>query len=167
MYHPADEPEATLDGPWALAGLVLTTTGAWAQNDMRQRSTAAEKQGLAVPFKGVTADGTLVSNLFAITSTGVSTEPVRKAAEAFLGALTAEQRARTAFGLDDDEWRKWINQHFYVRQGVSFQELWRYLPTTSLPPFSGTPDKTWQPPPDEGCHPSLARLRCRPQLTGP
>ena len=108
---------------WAAAGLVLTTAGAWAQNDMRQRSTAAEQQGLAEPFKGVTADGTLVPNLFAIKSTGVSTEPVRKAAEAFLGALTAEQRAKTAFGLDDDEWRKWMNQHFYVRQGVSFQEL--------------------------------------------
>ena len=38
-------------------------------------------------------------------------------------ALTAEQRTRTSFGVDDDEWRKWMNQHFYVRQGVSFKEL--------------------------------------------
>jgi hypothetical protein len=108
---------------WALAALVLTTTAAWAQDAMRQRSQAAEKQGLAEPFKGVTADGKIVADLFAIKSTGVSTEPVKKAADAFLAALTAEQRVKTAFPLDDDEWRKWMNQHFYVRQGVSFQEL--------------------------------------------
>ncbi len=108
---------------WALLGVVLTTAAAWAQDGMRQRSIAAEKQGLVEPFKGVTADGKIVPDLFAIRSTGVSTEPVRKAAEAFLAALTPAQRGRTTFALDDDEWRKWMNQHFYVRQGVSFLEL--------------------------------------------
>jgi hypothetical protein len=108
---------------WALAAMVLTTAGVWAQDAMRQRSQAAEKQGLAEPFKGVTADGKVVANLFAITSSGVSTGPVKQAAEAFLAALTAAQRGKTTFALDDDEWRKWMNQHFYVRQGVSFQEL--------------------------------------------
>jgi len=103
--------------------MVLTTTVAWAQDAMRQRSQSAEKQGLAEPFKGVTADGKVVADLFAIKSTGVSTGPVKQAAEAFLAALTATQRAKTTFALDDDEWRKWMNQHFYVRQGVSFQEL--------------------------------------------
>jgi hypothetical protein len=88
-----------------------------------QRSRSAEKQGLAEPFKGVTTDGRVVPNLFGITSTGVSTEPVRKAADAFLASLSADQRAKTVFAVDDDEWRKWMNQHFYVRQGVSFLEL--------------------------------------------
>ena len=27
------------------------------------------------------------------------------------------------FAIDDDEWRKWMNQSFYVRQGVSFLEM--------------------------------------------
>jgi len=108
---------------WALAAMVLTTAGVWAQDAMRQRSQAAEKQGLAEPFKGVTADGRIVADLFAIKSTGVSTGPVKQAAEAFLAALTAAQRDKTTFALDDDEWRKWMNQHFYVRQGASFQEL--------------------------------------------
>ena len=27
------------------------------------------------------------------------------------------------FAVDDPEWRKWMNQHFYVRQGVSFREM--------------------------------------------
>jgi hypothetical protein len=108
---------------WAFAAVVLTAVVAWAQDGMRQRSQSAEKQGLAEPFKGVTTDGRLVPDLFRIQSTGVSTEPVRKAADAFLAALTPDQRAKTAFPLDDDEWRKWMNQHFYVRQGVSFQEM--------------------------------------------
>jgi hypothetical protein len=86
-------------------------------------SKDAEAKGLAEPFKGITSDGKVRVGLFPIRSTGVSTEPVRKATEAFLAALTDEQRRRTAFGVNDDEWRKWMNQHFYVRQGVSFEEF--------------------------------------------
>jgi Protein of unknown function (DUF3500) len=88
-----------------------------------QRSKDAETSGLAEPFKGVTTDGTVQPGLYQIRSTGVSTEPVRQAAVAFLAALTPEQRARSTFRVDDDEWRKWMNQHFYVRQGVSFLEM--------------------------------------------
>jgi Protein of unknown function (DUF3500) len=33
------------------------------------------------------------------------------------------QLSRTIFPVDDQEWRKWMNQHFYVRQGISFQEM--------------------------------------------
>ena len=87
------------------------------------RSRDAEAKGLAEPFKGVTTNGTVVADLFAIRSTGVSTAPVQKSALAFLQSLSADQRARTVFAVDDDEWRKWMNQHFYVRQGVSFKEM--------------------------------------------
>jgi hypothetical protein len=86
-------------------------------------SRKAEQEGLAEPFRGVTRTGSPEPGLFAIRSTGVSTEPVRQAAEAFLSGLTADQRAKTTFPIDDDEWRKWMNQHFYVRQGVSFEEM--------------------------------------------
>jgi hypothetical protein len=37
--------------------------------------------------------------------------------------LNPDQRRRTVFPVDDPEWRKWMNQHFYVRQGVSFAEM--------------------------------------------
>jgi hypothetical protein len=87
-------------------------------------SAAADAKGLAEPYKGITtSDGKVATGLFPIKSTGVSTEPVRKAATAFLAALTPDQRVRTAFGVDDPEWRKWMNQHFYKRQGVSFGEM--------------------------------------------
>ena len=86
-------------------------------------SLAAEKDGLAEPFKGIAAKGDIEPNLFGIRSTGVSTEPVRAAAAAFLASLSAEQRRATAFPIDADEWRKWMNQSFYVRQGVSFRDM--------------------------------------------
>lgn len=89
----------------------------------RRMSADAERQGLAEPFKGITTDGNVVRGLFPIQSMGVSTEPVRNAAERFLASLTGTQRARTMFPIDDPEWRKWMNQHFYVRQGVSLKEM--------------------------------------------
>jgi predicted nuclease of restriction endonuclease-like (RecB) superfamily len=75
------------------------------------------------PYKGVTASGTVTPGLFPIRSTGVSTAPVRTAAVDFLGSLSPEQRAKTAFPVDDLEWRKWNNVHRYTRQGVSFKEM--------------------------------------------
>ena len=63
--------------------------------ELLRLSLAAEKAGLAEPFKGVTSNGTLEPNLFAVHSTGVSTESVRVAANAFLASLTAAQRSAT------------------------------------------------------------------------
>ena len=78
---------------------------------------------LEEPFKGVTTNGTVTPGLFPIRSTGVSTAPVRTAAAAFLASLSPEQRVKTAFPVDDSEWRKWNNVHRYTRQGVSFKEM--------------------------------------------
>ncbi|MEM9675499.1 MAG: DUF3500 domain-containing protein [Bacteroidota bacterium] len=86
-------------------------------------SAENEKRGLAKPFVGITTDGEVQEGLFEIRSTGVSTEPMRDAAVAFLEVLSDEQREKAAFSVDDDEWRKWMNQHFYIRQGVSFEEM--------------------------------------------
>ena len=89
----------------------------------RLRSREAEAKGLAEPFTGITVSGKVEPGLFAVRSTGVSTEPVRAAAVSFLASLTPEQRKASAFPVEDPEWRKWMNQHFYRRQGVSFEEM--------------------------------------------
>jgi len=89
----------------------------------RLRSREAEAKGLAEPFTGITATGKVEPGLFAVRSTGVSTEPVRAAAVSFLASLTPEQRRASTFPVEDPEWRKWMNQHFYRRQGVSFEEM--------------------------------------------
>src|SRR5438093_2297566 len=89
----------------------------------RRMSLEAEARGLADSFKGITTNGTVQAGLYSIRSTGVSTEPARKAAVSFLAALLPEQRKKTMFPVDDVEWRKWMNQDFYIRQGVSFKEM--------------------------------------------
>jgi hypothetical protein len=111
------------------AGLTMSVWPSIAalQQPFRERRVAqsanAEKHGLAEPFKGITANGEVTPGLFAIRSTGVSTAGVQRAAQSFLAALTDAQRKNTLFPVDDDEWRKWMNQHFYVRQGVSFDGM--------------------------------------------
>ena len=86
-------------------------------------SARADQQVADEAFVGVTTEGSTEAGLFEIHSTGVSTEPVQLAASSFLDALTNEQRERTSFPVDDHEWRRWMNQHFYVRKGVSFLEM--------------------------------------------
>ena len=120
----------------AVAGFALMIAGAFYVTELRsqpragskleayqQRSTQAERAGLAEPFKGITAGGELTPGLFPVKSSGVSTSLVRHAADAFLATLSPEQRSKTMFPVADDEWRKWMNQHFYIRQGVSFAEM--------------------------------------------
>lgn len=82
-----------------------------------------EAAALAEAFVGITTDGKVQPGLFHIRSSGVTTAPVKKAADTFLAALTPEQRAKTTFPVGDSEWRKWMNVHRYVRQGVSFLEM--------------------------------------------
>ena len=86
-------------------------------------SEQLESSALAEPFVGITSDGTIEPNLFEIQRTGVSTAPMADAADAFLASLTETQRQRVQFPVDDPEWRKWMNPHFYIRQGVAFLEM--------------------------------------------
>jgi hypothetical protein len=107
---------------WCASGLALGQHED-RQERWRERSRQLEEAGLAEPFRGVTADGQPLYGLFPIASTGVSTDPVVEAARHFLAALSQEQREAVAFPVDDPEWRKWMNQHSYVRQGVSFRDM--------------------------------------------
>ncbi|HXW93072.1 MAG TPA: DUF3500 domain-containing protein, partial [Terriglobales bacterium] len=108
--------------PWAL-GQTGPQTPSEVAEQFRRMSEDYEKEGLATPFKGITTNGDVVPGLFEIRPSGVATEPVRNAAEAFIASLTPVQLARTIYPVDDIEWRKWMNQHFYVRQGVCFAEM--------------------------------------------
>jgi hypothetical protein len=106
--------------PFLAAGAAIVTTAVLAQpGGFAQRMQSV----LAEPFVGLTADGTKETGLFELAPTGVSTAGVRSAAEAFLSSLSAEQRARTEFPVNDSEWRNWANIHLFPRQGVSLLEL--------------------------------------------
>lgn len=109
---------------WILASAALVAGSALAAPAVMGavRQLLGQQQQLE-DFRGITTEGNLVEGLFPIRATGVSTDGVRTAALAFLGALTDEQRDRTTFAVDDDEWRLWSNTSGYVRQGVSFAEM--------------------------------------------
>ena len=79
------------------------------------------REALQEPFKGITTDGKVISGLFPVQSTGVTTEPVRAAAEAFLDSLTPHQRVATTFPVDDPEWRDWMIDPSYPRKGISLR----------------------------------------------
>jgi len=78
----------------------------------------------ATPFKGITSDGNVIPGLFGIQKTGVPTQSIREAAQAFLALLNSEQRAKTLFPVDTDQWRKWSNIHpTLMRHGTPLFEM--------------------------------------------
>ena len=88
-----------------------------------QRRGGGDQALASQPFRGIAAGGKIETGLFKIKSTGVTTQPVVDAANAFLAGISEQQRKRTKFPVDDLEWRKWDNRHFYKRQGVGFDEM--------------------------------------------
>ena len=120
--------------PWVLCAVAVAGVAVMAQSQGRIiESTLAGKKmfadqqmaALAVPFTGVRTAAGVTADLFPVKATGVSTEPIRLAADAFLASLTATQSIRTVFAVDDAEWRRWSNvdNGLYVRQGVSLKEM--------------------------------------------
>jgi hypothetical protein len=84
-----------------------------------------EEEGIRQPFEGLQTSDGIQAGLFPVRSTGVSTEPVRLAAEEFLGNLKPYQLMRTQFGYDDVEWRRWFNvdNGIYSRRGTPLVEM--------------------------------------------
>lgn len=91
----------------------------------RRHFAEQERKALAEEFTGVQTSEGLISGLYPIRATGISTAPIVDAATAFLSALDDPQKARATFAIDDVEWRKWLNvdNGIYARQGVSLKEM--------------------------------------------
>jgi hypothetical protein len=108
--------------PVVLSVLVIAFMGAYALDAQRPGGGPGGPAELDA-FKGVTADGAVVPNLFAVKETGVSTKPVVDAAAQFIAALTPDQRKTTTFAADADEWRRWNNVHRAARAGLAFKDM--------------------------------------------
>jgi hypothetical protein len=103
----------------ALSSAAVTAQPPRGTNPFAERARAA----LAEPFVGLTTNGDVVEGLFEINSTGISTEPVRIAAQQLMASFDEEQRAKLLFPVDDTEWRNWANIHLFPRQGVGVNEM--------------------------------------------
>jgi hypothetical protein len=110
-------------GLLAAGTAVLAAVGALGLLAGLGSAEAGDQDPLSAPFLGITTDSTVIPDLFPIRATGVSTAPIREAAQAFLEGLTEEQHEVTTFPVDDLEWRMWSNTSGYQRQGVSFEEM--------------------------------------------
>jgi Protein of unknown function (DUF3500) len=92
-------------------------------NERARGMKEAGEVAVGEPFAGISEGGVIASGLFPVRSTGVSTAPIKAAAEAFLASL-GEGREEAMFRVDCDEWRQWSNVHmFLMRHGVCMEQM--------------------------------------------
>lgn len=93
-------------------------------NPMVSATLARAETALAQPFVGITADGQVEPGLFSVSETGVSTRPMKHAAEVYLASLAEADRDAASFPIDDLRWQRWNNTHpFIMRHGVMLEGL--------------------------------------------
>jgi hypothetical protein len=93
-------------------------------SDFLQRMLVRGRQSLSEAFKGITADGMVRTGLFPVRKTGISLEPILRAARDFLATLDPKQRRQASFDIDSHVWRSWSNLHpFLMRNGIGLHEL--------------------------------------------
>ena len=108
--------------PCRVSGMRPPASGALARdpNERLERDARTSRScGQASPSSACHRTGASAPRLFALASTGVSTDPILARARQFLAALAPEQRETATFAVDDDSWRRWSNIHrFVMRHGL-------------------------------------------------
>lgn len=76
------------------------------------------------PFRGITNDGVVRKNLFALQDQGVPIAKITKSAQALLNLLSPGQRDRVCYHIDSPEWRSWSNPEFLLSdKGIRLDEV--------------------------------------------
>lgn len=90
-----------------------------------QEAIERAARSLAQPLYGITFGTAPPDDLFPLAATGVSVEPIVRAAERFLDALSRAEREIVSFDVDDDvTWRSWHNTHFFLmRHGLLMSDM--------------------------------------------
>jgi hypothetical protein len=79
---------------------------------------------LAEPFRGITTDGNVISDLYSLAPNGAPTAAMVDAAQRLLGLCSSEQRARMSFPVDSSHWRRWQNTELYLEDyGLRLDEV--------------------------------------------
>src|SRR5512146_3104931 len=92
-------------------------------NERTKGMREAGDASVAQPFHGITEHGVMTEGLYSIKPTGISTRPIKAAAEAFLASL-GDKRSDAMFPVDSDAWRRWSNVHmFLMRHGVCMEQM--------------------------------------------
>ena len=119
-------------GLFSASGTLLFTGIALAQSlypsnilDLKGNFSRGAATAMGEPFQGVRTSAGIIDGLYPIRSTGVSTDVIRVAADAFLASLDNIELSRTHFAVDDPEWRDWSNVDvgIFPRRGLSLEEM--------------------------------------------
>jgi hypothetical protein len=89
----------------------------------RQMSEDFERKGLSEPFKGITSNGHLVPDLFEIPQAASQPSPSEMPPRNSLVPSRMCSSPGPCSLLTISNGAKWMNQHFYARQGISLQEM--------------------------------------------
>ena len=92
--------------------------------DYWEAAIARADASVSEPFVGVTIEGKPLAGLFPLRETGIPTERIRQAADAFIATLRPEQRKVTLHPVDSQEWRRWSNWEQYPRATASRWRRW-------------------------------------------
>jgi hypothetical protein len=76
------------------------------------------------PFVGITSDGTVRRDLYALAPNGSPTGIMVEAADLLLRHISAAERSALCFPIDANEWRRWNNTEIYAhRYGLRLEEV--------------------------------------------
>ena len=117
-YLPKPE-QSKIAGPTARAHAQART-----QSPRGKELFARWKAMLDEPFRGVTADGTVPPDLYALRPEGAPIEAIVVAVNALMGRLPPDLRARMSFPVESPMWRAWQNTENYVEDyGLRLEEV--------------------------------------------
>jgi hypothetical protein len=109
-YHPfVPPPGAKIAGPTPREHAQNRLKGPRAQNLFGNWKRLFEE-----PFRGITTDGRVIPELYAVRPEGAPTLAMIEAVNALVARMSAEQRRASCFPVDSREWRNWQNTELYV-----------------------------------------------------
>ena len=76
------------------------------------------------PFRGITASGQVIPDLYSTRAEDAPTLAMIEAVNALLARMTPEQKKRSCFPVDSQQWRHWQNTELYVEDyGLRLDEV--------------------------------------------
>jgi hypothetical protein len=119
-YHPfVPPPGSKIAGPTPREHAQNRTKSPRAQNLFGNWKRLFEE-----PFRGITADGRVIPDLYAPRPEGAPTLAMIEAVNALVARMSPEQRRAACFPVDSPQWRNWQNTELYVEHhGLRLDEV--------------------------------------------
>lgn len=85
------------------------------------------------PYKGVTADGNIIPNLFPIQDEGIPIDHIVNTVKNVFDQINSEQKAKLLYPINAREWRAWSNPEMLLRPfGLRLEEVSKHVAESIL-----------------------------------